>query len=171
MKYLALAFMILMLTACHKNEEPCPTFFDTSYIELYKTLVFIDKDSNNLLMNRTIDTADIIIKDENGVEQKSYDNRGWQDSTLTKMRYIFLPLIYKNGKHTLTVDIKGKTNTINYAFHVNKTRCSTNSYFDDFKLNGVTYEFKSKQDYYMYTNNGKSMKHPLYTYPMYIVLD
>ena len=168
MRYITLICLALFFAACHKNEEPCPMVYNDFAVSDFKVIAFIDKDSNNLLLNHTVDTADIVIKNDKGQVQQFTP---WLDSTLTKARYISLPLGEAEGITNLTVNVNGVTNRISYRYTVTKSKCNTNYVYDAFTLNGNRYDFKSQPDYMAFMYNDVKQKHLLYTSPMYIVIE
>lgn len=168
MKHFLIALTCLLIFSCKKNEDPCPLAYYDDFVSYFRVISFIDKDSTNLLAGGVIDTSDLLITDEKGVSQKTVPV--W-DSTFTKMRYVLLPLLDHEGSNTIRVTVKNKINTITYRYVISADRCRQNSYYDNFKLNGDTYNFKPQADYFMFGTPEKPFKNFAYINPLYIVLE
>lgn len=169
MRYILFVLIVMSALGCQKQEEPCPAvYYDDFMIPNIKVLVFIDKDSVNLLETRRIDTTDIIMKNDRGVAQKF---KSFPDSTFSKIRYVNLPLSDQPGNNTLVVSVKGKVNTIRYTYTIDQQRCRTNYIYDNFKLNGSSYQLHPRPDYEMYGTAPQPFKMAIGISPIYIVLE
>lgn len=165
MRYYLLALLGICLASCAKEKENvlCNAI---GYFETIHVVSLIDKDSNNLLLNKTVDTTDITVKDADGSLLKF---QPLLDSTLTKVRYITLPFKDKNGSRSLSVIVKGQTSTISYKRRFHYDRCFSYYAYTDFRLNDAPYSVKAKQDYiFVNYNNDEIAKYPVFLHLLYI---
>jgi len=149
MKYLLSLLLVSALLGCIKKEDPCDDIMVDPV--QYSPLVFsfIDADSTNLLINKTIDPAEILIKDDQGNLQKF---EVFMDSTNTKARYISVPLLKKEGTNTLIITAGNRETSLKYDFKTIKEPCYTYYNYENYVLNSNPYQLKLIRSYYMREN-------------------
>jgi hypothetical protein len=155
MKYFFSLLIAVSLFGCLKKEEsPCPLYVDD--VMAYSPLVFsfIAADSTNLLENKTIDTTQISIKDEQGNIQKF---SVFLDSTSTKARYISVPILQKQGTNELKISVNNKETSLKYDFAIVTGNCGSYHRYDNYALNGSPYKLQTIMSYSMYGNQQKTV--------------
>lgn len=147
MKYFFCLLLIASLFGCQKKEDPClnQQFDPIAYSPL--VFSFIDADSTNLLENNSIDTTQILIKDDKGNIQKL---DVFLDSTNTKARYITVPILKKQGTNELKITTKDKETSLKYDFTVITEPCWTFHQYGNYVLNATPYQLRYKKTYYMH---------------------
>jgi hypothetical protein len=149
MRYLLSFLLASALLGCIKKENPC----DDIMVDPapYSPLVFsfIDADSTNLLINKTIDPEEILIKDDQGNKQKF---KVFLDSTNTKARYISAPLLEKEGTNTLIITAGNRETSFKYDFKAVKEPCYTYYSYENYVLNSNPYQLKLIRSYYLKEN-------------------
>jgi len=154
MKFLFTLLIVVFLLGCLKEEEsPCLPYVND--VMPYSPLVFsfISADSINLLENKTIDTTQISIKDEQGNIQKF---SVFLDSTGTKARYISVPILQKQGTNELKITANNKETSLRYDFGIVTGNCGSYHRYDNYVLNASHYKLQSKLSYSMYGNQQKT---------------
>ncbi|WP_346237577.1 hypothetical protein ABDK00_000670 [Niabella insulamsoli] len=159
--------LALLLISCTKNkqEQAC------ALLDIYipeRIAIFIDKDSNNLLLNGVIDTSDIVIRDYNGSVQKFTLKR---DSTLTKVRFVAFPLpVEKRGNSGgITITVGNQSSQITYRV-APRQGCNIYPSYEQFKLNGKDFTPVSMTDYDVFRIDGEIRKGVALFSAFYIVL-
>jgi hypothetical protein len=147
MKYFFCLLILASLFGCQKKEDPClnQQFNPSPYSPL--VFSFIDADSTNLLENNSIDTTQILIKDDKGAIQKLDI---FLDSTHTKARFVAVPILEKQGTNELKITTKGKETSLKYDFTVITKPCWTSNQYDNYVLNAKPYQLHYKKTYYMH---------------------
>ena len=142
---LAISVMVLFSSCLKTNDaQPCPI---VDIMMPYRVVSFIDKDSNNLLLNGMLDTLDITMKNEIGELQKIMPLR---DSTLQKTRFILLQLSNKQGTHQLNIQVKNKLHIFSYTLKIIPEKCYTHYMYGNYMLNKNPYQFPVQWNYLMF---------------------
>ena len=164
---LAISLMVLFSSCFKTNDaQPCPVVDE---IMSYRVICFMDKDSNNLLLNGVLDTLDITMKNE---KNEVHEIIPLRDSTLQKTRFILLQLSHKQGVHQLRIQANNKLHTMSYQLKIIPGKCYTRYEYSNYMLDETPYQFPVLRDYIMFggANGHPYQKINTLVEPLYITM-